>query len=76
MIKVGNKSFKMVYYMFKNGIGFGEKNIMFGVRVCGDQDFDVNVGVRSFCKRAYMHARMQKEIFKSMFEGSVDLGDV
>ena len=66
----------MVYYMVKNGIGVSEKNITFGVRVCGDQNFNVNMGARGVCKRAYMHTRTQKKLFKATFECSVNLGGV
>ena len=36
MIKARNKGVKMVYDMFKDGIGLSEKNITFGVRVGGN----------------------------------------
>ena len=63
----------MVYYMGEDGMGISEKNIMFGVRVCGDQNFDANMGARSVCKRVYMHTRMQKKLFELTFECGVNL---
>ena len=75
-IKTGNKSFKMMYNVVKDSIGISEKNISFGVRVCSNQNFDVNVGARSVCKRAYMCTRTQEKLFESTFECSVDLGGV